>query len=389
MTAATATGSGPGEDSSRTGRLRSGFAGRLLVAQALVLVAGALTTWLVASAVGPGIFHDHLERAGVGHTSSETQHVEEAFASALLVSLSVALLAAVVAALAVSWYFSRRVQRSISPVTTAASQVAAGRYDARVPDPGLGGEFATLADTFNALSERLGTVETTRRRMLADLAHEMRTPLATIDAHLEAVEDGVRELDHDTLGVLRDSTQRLRRLAEDIGAVSRAEEGGLDIHPGPVDPAPLADAAVDAAGDRYAAKGVGLETRLRTRQPVMADPDRIGQVLTNLLDNALRHTPSGGAVTLSCDQVDRWVQFTVADTGEGIPTEHLGHVFDRFYRVDTARDRNHGGSGIGLSIAKALVEAHGGGISVASAGRGEGTVFTIRLPIASDGKGAV
>lgn len=382
MTAVTATGSGPDEDSPRTGRPRSGFAGRLLLAQALVLIAGALTTWLVASAAGPGIFRDHLKRAGIGHTASETRHDEEAFASALLVSLTVALLAAVVAALAVSWYFSRRVQRSISPVTTAASQVAAGRYDARVPDPGLGGEFATLADTFNALAERLGAVETTRRRMLADLAHELRTPLATIDAHLEAVEDGVRDLDQETLEVLRASTQRLRRLAEDIGAISHAEEGRLDIDPRPVDPASLTEAAADGARDRYATKGVRLETSINTHDRVMADIDRIGQVLTNLLDNALRHTPPGGTVRLSCSRLDRWVQYTVADTGEGIASEHLSHVFDRFYRVDTARDRNHGGSGIGLSIAKALVEAHGGGISVDSAGPGRGARFTVRLPVA-------
>lgn len=362
---------------------RSGFGSRLLIGQTLVVVAGALTTWVVASAVGPGIFHDHLERAGVEQTPAETDHVEEAFASALLVSLSVALLAAVVAALAVSWYFSRRVQRSIAPVTHAASQIAAGRHDARVPDPGLGGDFATLTRTFNALAERLAAVETTRRRMLADLAHEMRTPLATIDAHLEAVEDGVRDLDQDTFGILRDSTQRLRRLAEDIGAVSHVEEGGLDIHPRAVDPAGLADAAADAARDRYTVKEVRLQTRLRTHELVLADPDRIGQVLTNLLDNALRHTPPGGEVTLGCDQVQRWIQYTVADTGEGIPTEHLGHVFDRFFRVDTARDRAHGGSGIGLSIARALVEAHGGGISVDSGGPGRGATFTVRLPVAS------
>jgi signal transduction histidine kinase len=368
-------------------RRRSGFGSRLLIGQTLVLVAGALTTWVVASAVGPNIFHDHLERAGVGHTPAETAHVEEAFASALLVSMSVALLAAVIAALAVSWYFSRRVQRSIAPVTDAASQIGAGRYDARVPDPGLGGDFATLTRTFNALADRLRTVDTTRRRMLADLAHEMRTPLATIEAHLEAVEDGVRPLDQDTIRVLRDSTRRLGRLAEDIGAVSRAEEGGLGIHQEPVDPSTLAAAAADAASDRYTGKDVRLETRLRTHSPVLADRDRIGQVLTNLLDNALRHTPAGGTVTLTCERVDRWIQYTVTDTGEGIASEHLGHVFDRFYRVDTARDRNHGGSGIGLSIAKALVEAHGGGISAASAGRGKGAVFTIRLPTVGDGKG--
>jgi two-component system sensor histidine kinase BaeS len=364
-------------------RSRSGFGTRLLIGQALVVVAGALTTWLVASGVGPGIFHDHLERAGVGHTPTETDHVEQAFASALLVSLSVALLAAVIAALAVSWYFSRRVQRSLAPVTDAASHIAAGRHDARVPDPGLGGDFATLTRTFNALAERLAAVETTRRRILADLAHEMRTPLATIDAHLEAVEDGVRNLDQDTFGVLRDSTHRLHRLAEDIAAVSHAEEGGLDIHLCAVDPATLAEAAAGAAHDRYTAKDVRLQTRLRTHHPVLADPDRIGQVLTNLLDNALRHTPPGEAVTLECDRVERWIQYTVADTGEGIPAEHLGHVFDRFFRVDTARDRAHGGSGIGLSIAKALVEAHGGGISVDSHGPGRGATFTVRLPVAS------
>jgi two-component system, OmpR family, sensor histidine kinase BaeS len=140
--------------------------------------------------------------------------------------------------------------------------------------------------------------------------------------------------------------------------------------------------AVDAAHDRYAAKGVRLETRPRAHEPALTDPDRIGQVLTNLLDNALRHTPSGGVVMLACDRVDRWIHYTVADTGEGIPAEHLDHVFDRFFRVGTARDRAHGGSGIGLSIAKALVEAHGGGISVDSAGAGQGAAFTVRLPVA-------
>ena len=366
-----------------TARSRPGFAARLLVAQALVLVAGALTTWLVASAVGPNIFHQHLTQAGVKHTPAEARHVEEAFASALLISIGLALLAAVVAALVVSWYFSRRVQRSIGNVAAAAGEIAAGRHGTRVPDPGLGGEFATLAATYNALAERLAATDTTRRRMLADLAHEMRTPLATIDAHLEAVEDGVRELDDSTLGVIRASTRRLRRLAEDITAVSRAEEGNLDIQPTPIEAAALARAAVTGARDRFAAKGVQL--RLEddaSTGSVMVDPDRMGQVLGNLLDNALRHTDPPGTVTLTCRRVDRWMDYVVADTGEGIQAEHLGHLFDRFYRADTARDRNHGGSGIGLSIAKALVEAHGGGISVTSPGPGEGATFTVRLPSA-------
>ena len=143
-----------------TVRARPRFATRLLVAQALVLVAGALTTWLVASVVGPSIFSDHLQQAGDPHTGEETRHVEEAFASALVLSVSLALLASVLAALAVSWYFSRRVQRSIGDVAAAAADIAAGRYDARVPDPGLGGEFVSLALTYNRLAERLEATET-------------------------------------------------------------------------------------------------------------------------------------------------------------------------------------------------------------------------------------
>lgn len=362
-------------------RARPRFAARLLVAQALVLVAGALTTWLVASVVGPSIFSGHLRQAGVSHTPTETRHVEEAFASALLISIALALVASVIAALAVSWYFSRRVQRSIGNVADAASQIAAGRYDARIPDPGLGGEFATLAVTYNQLAERLEATESTRRTMLADLAHEMRTPLATIDAHLEAVEDGVRNLDDDTLGVIRGSTRRLRRLAEDIAAVSRAEEEGLDLSPRPVNAAGLAASAVEIASDRFGAKGVNLHTDLADAGQVRVDADRIGQVLGNLLDNALRHTPAGGSVSVACRPVDHWVEYRVTDTGQGVAAEHLPHLFDRFYRADTARDRDHGGSGIGLAIAKAIVEAHGGGISVTSPGHGHGTTFTVRLPV--------
>ncbi len=361
-------------------RVRSRFAARLLIAQALVLIAGALTTWLVASVVGPSIFHDHLSQAGLGHTATEARHVEEAFASALVLSIGLALLTSVLAALAVSWYFSRRVQRSISSVADAASQIAAGQFGARVPDPGLGGEFTTLAVTYNQLADRLEATEVTRRQMLADLAHEMRTPLATVDAHLEAVEDGVRELDGDTIGVLRASTRRLRRLAEDMTAVSRAEEGILDVTLRTVDSAALASAAADNARHLFTAKGVQLETNPGTSDRVRVDSERMGQVLGNLLDNALRHTPPGGTVTLSCRRSGRWVEYAVTDTGEGVPAEHLPHLFDRFYRVDSARDRNHGGSGIGLAIAKALVEAHGGGISATSSGPGAGSTFTVRLP---------
>ncbi len=362
---------------------RRGFATRLLLAQSLVLVSGALTIWLVASAVGPSIFHTHLQEAGVAHTEGETTHVEEAFASALLVSLGVAVLIALLAALGVTWYFTGRVQRSIQHLAAVAADVASGHYDSRVTDPGIGAEFATLAQSYNTLAERLGATESMRRRMLADLAHEMRNPLATVDAHLEAIEDGVRSLDAETLAILRGATRRLGRLAEDVGAVSRAEEGNLELNRRPAVASVIAATAVGIARDRFDGKGVTLRTDITTDTLVDVDTDRLGQVLGNLLDNALRHTPHGGLVVLGCHRQGPWIEYTVTDDGTGIASEHLPHVFDRFYRADAGRDRNSGGSGIGLAIAKALVEAHGGGISAASEGPGRGATFTARLPISS------
>lgn len=366
-----------------TGR-RGSLAARLLGAQALVLLAGAATTWVVASMVAPGTFHTHLQHAGVGHTAAETIHVERAFNDSLLIALGVALVTSVLMALGVTAYFTRRVQRSTAAVAESAVDIASGQYRARVPSPGLGSEFDLLATTINELAERLGDVETTRRRILADLAHEMRTPLASIEAHLEAVEDGVRELDEATLAVLHSDTRRLQRLAEDISAVSQAEEGRLESRPVPTMAGTLLESAAAAAGDAFDANGVELLVDADTvAGPVLVDPQRMAQVLGNLLDNALRHTPPGGTVKLTVGQPDRrWVELKVGDTGEGIDPAHLPHVFERFYRADAARARSRGGSGIGLTISRALVEAHGGRLSASSEGLGEGATFTVRLPVA-------
>ena len=369
-------------DQRPTGR-RGSLAARLMGAQTLVVLAGAATSWVVASMVAPGIFHTHLQRAGVGHTTAETIHVERAFNDSLLIALGVALVTSVLMALGVTAYFTRRVQRSTAAVAESAVDIASGQYGARVPSPGLGSEFDLLATTINELAERLGDVETTRRRILADLAHEMRTPLASIEAHLEAVEDGVRELDEATLAVLHSGTRRLQRLAEDISAVSQAEEGRLESRPVPTMAGTLLESAAAAARDAFDAKGVELLVDADTDAgPVLVDPQRMAQVLGNLLDNALRHTPPGGTVQLIVGQPNgRWVELGVRDTGEGIDPAHLPHVFERFYRADPARARR-GGSGIGLTISRALVEAHGGRLSASSEGPGAGATFTVRLPLA-------
>ena len=363
-------------------RAASGLAPRLFAAQALVAAAGGVTLWLVASAIGPTIFHRHLRAAG-DVTPAMSRHVEEAFRSASVISVSVALLSSITAALAISAYVSRRIAGPVIRLAAAASALADGRYAVQVASSGLGSEFSTLTASFNAMAGQLEAVETTRRRLLADLGHEMRTPIATLDAYLDGLEDGVASLSGDTMTVLRTQTARLARLAEDISAVSRAEEGQLELAVQSLAVADVVASAVAAVTDRYSAKGVALATEVAPNLPrVLADPDRLGQVLGNLLDNALRHTAAGDKVTVQsrASRPAHVIEIDVADTGDGIPSEHLPHIFERFYRVDTARDRTHGGSGIGLAISKALVEAHGGHVTAASAGPGHGSQFTITMP---------
>lgn len=363
-------------------RRGGGIGLRLLLAQAAVMLAGGATTVAVAAVVGPPLFHEHLERAGMADHPEGLLHAEEAYRYATAISIGVAVGVAAVTAMVVTGYFSRRLQRSVADVSAAASAVAGGRFDSRVSPPRLGGEFADLAEAFNSMAQRLDMVDASRRQMFADLAHEIRTPVAVLDAYVEAVEDGVKDLDPPTVAVLRDQTQRLVRFSEDFAALARAEEGLVAISPTWTDPGALVDAAVAAAGDRYAARGVVLSCDRGARLPsVWADQQRIAQVLDNLLDNALRHTPPGGKVCLSARAGGDEVTMTVTDSGEGISAEHLPRIFERFYRVDQARDRKHGGAGIGLAVAKALTEAHGGRITASSPGPGEGTTIAVTLPV--------
>lgn len=370
-----------------TPRPGMGMRGRLLLAQTLVLLAGGATTWVVALVVGPPLFREHLHQAGVEHNSNEQFHAEQAYQHATALSIAVAITVAASTAFVVTAYLSRRLQHSIAELSQAAAAIAEGHYDIRVAPPQLGDEFENLAGSFNQMAQRLQSVESTRRRMFGDLAHEIRTPVAVLEAYLEAVEDGVKTLDPQTIAMLREQTGRLVRFSADAGALAQAEESHTAIARGPVDTAELLTALKAAFADRYAAKAVALHTEAGDTAPIWADRQRLTQVLGNLLDNALRHTPAGGHVTLTTTRRGPEVAFTVTDDGDGIPAGHLPHVFERFYRADSARDRGHGGSGIGLAIAKALTEAHGGHISAASRGPGQGTTFTVAVPVASQSEG--
>lgn len=362
----------------------SGLAARLLAATAVVVFVGWATAWVVVAAVGPAIFHDHMIQ-GRASDSGVVHHAEEAFQSASALSLAGALLAALVASVVVSLFLARRVNSSLVAATDAAHRVANGDHSARVPRVGLGREFDELAEAFNTMATDLAEVETIRIRMLGDLAHEMRTPLATLHGYLEAILDGVHDADEETITLLRDQVTRLSRLGEDIALVTTAEEGGLTMHRREVAITDLFATAQAEAQARYRERGVRLERMVSAAAAqawLDADPDRLAQVLTNLLDNALRHTPAGRAGGLERRPAGSTVVLRVADDGAGIDAKHLQYLFDRFYRVDTARDRAHGGSGIGLAVVGAIVRAHGGKVTATSPGAGRGATFTVTLPVA-------
>jgi len=367
-----------------TSRRGGGLARRLLVALGLVLATAAITAWLVAGAVGPTLFQYHFVVAEGESPAVMAHHAETAFREASGLALGIALLAATAAALVVSLVLTRRIGESLGALTAAARQVSGGRYEARVPTPEMGAEFAELVDAFNHMAERLESSESLRHRLLSDVAHELRTPIATLTAHLEGIEDGVTELTPEVIHMLVAQGARLARLAEDLAAVTRAESGDLALTRRPADPAEIVRAAHLAAAERAAAAGIALVVDAPDALPqVSVDRERMAQVTGNLVDNALRHTPAGGTVRISCAASAGVVTFAVQDTGDGIAAEHLPHVFERFYRADTARDRASGGSGIGLAITKALAEAHGGRVTVESAGLGAGATFTVTLPAAS------
>jgi two-component system sensor histidine kinase BaeS len=365
-----------------TARLQHSFAAKLLAAQLLVVAAGAATLLVVALTVGPILFHRHVRDALGIVPPDVARHLDSAFDQSTFVALAIAAAAAAITAVAVSWFVARRVTGTIRGLAGASAALAAGSLDTRVPVSGED-EVGALARSFNEMATRLEQTEQHRRELLSDVAHELRTPLATIDGYLQAVDDGVLQPDTRVLASVRGEVARLTRLADDLQKVSRAEERQLDLHLSRVPPQDLVEAARTAAAPGYADKGVQLTAESNGQlSPVQVDPDRLGEVLANLLENALRHTPAGGTVSISAHANGAGtIELAVADSGEGIAPEHLPRVFERFYRADHARDRAHGGSGIGLAIAKAIVEAHGGRIRVESAGAGRGATFRVRLPI--------
>jgi len=270
----------------------------------------------------------------------------------------------------------RRTARPIGDVMEAAGRVAAGDYSARARVQGPP-EVRELARAFNEMAGRIEANEGRRRNLLADVTHELRTPLAVIRGRLEGMLDGLYEADPEHLASVVEQTQVMGRLLDDLQLLSRAEAGALQLHRERLPPAELVEAAVGAHRGQAAEVGIDLVAEVADGLPELdVDRVRIGEVLSNLLTNALRYTPRGGTITVAVEPEAGQVAFRVADTGTGIPADRLAHVFDRFTKSGESR-----GSGLGLAIAKSLVVAHGGTISAASE-PGGGTTIRFRLPAA-------
>ena len=271
-----------------------------------------------------------------------------------------------------SWVTATQLVRPIRALTAATKRTAEGDRTARVD--GGAGEIGELAKSFNSMSEKLAETERQRQAMVSDVAHELRTPLGNITGWLEATQDGLAEPDPHLIAMLLEESLLLQRLVDDLHDLAQADAGTLRLHPEPIALDDVVDQVVNAQQNR--------EILLRaetTPVHISADPVRLRQALGNLVANAVRYTPPGGEVVVKLFQWEDRAILEVTDTGTGIASDDLPHVFDRFWRADKSRSRRTGGSGLGLAITRHLVEAHGGTVSVTST-LGEGSTFRISLP---------
>jgi two-component system sensor histidine kinase BaeS len=360
----------------RLRRLPRGLGAKLFISHFLVALLGALTLLTAILVIVPVVFGNLA--GGRGEVVGSGAQV---FGRTLLYSLLFAGPAAVVAAAVTSLFVSRRIVDPLWYMLNATRRIASGRYGERVPVR-QSDELGELSESFNVMARALEEAERRRMDVISDVSHELRTPLSTLQGYMEGLAEGVIEPSQETWALLHEEIERMRRLVDDLRQLSQTEAGQLTLIPTSVSPVEVVRLAVEGMFPLFDEKGVELRSAVpENLPPVLADTGRVVQVLTNLLDNALRHTPPGGRVAVEAEGDNDAATFKVTDTGEGIAPEHLPHVFERFYRAEKSRSREGGGSGVGLAISKALVEAMGGRIWAESPGPGMGATFSFALPL--------
>jgi signal transduction histidine kinase len=363
---------------------------KFFVSYIIVILIGILVLISATEFIVPDAFERHLvEMARVmGPEANQLENdLFTNFRNAVNESLVFSAVASSVAAIIVSLFVSRQVVAPIRRVMIASQRIAEGHYSERVQIPGGTNrealdELAQLSVSFNQMALKLEQGETLRKQLIGDIAHELRTPLSTIKGFMEGLMDGILPASAETYLQVHQEAERLQRLVDDLQDLNRVEAGVILLN--------LEENSIkDLVGNtqkrlirQFDEKGVSIELNIPEDLPMVSvDRDRMGQVFINIVGNSLQYTPAGGNVMISAKQQNNKVMIIVTDTGIGISSEDLPQIFTRFFRVDKSRSRAGGGSGIGLTISKHLVEAHGGEIWAESAGAGKGSKFTISLPV--------
>ena len=375
--------------------IRTHIAWKVFLSYLLVVFIGVIVLITAASLSVPAAFERHIVSMNAimtngNMTGNNQQMVSELFSQykkAVFEAVTYATLASLVAAVLASFFISRQVVTPTLRMMSLSHRIAEGEYEERLSLPGGQqadqiDELGQLALSFNQMADKLEKTETMRLELIGDVTHELRTPLTAVKGYLEGLMDGVLPADPETYQQIHSEINRLQRLVNDLQELSRVEAGAFQLRLTPVSPASLIERIQSTLGRQFDDKNIQLEISVEPNLPnVLVDRDRIIQVLTNLVGNALQYTPSGGKVYVQAFREKSKVRFSITDTGIGISAEQMPFIFNRFYRSDKSRTRASGGSGIGLTIAKALVQAHQGKIWAESNGEGKGSTFSFLIPL--------
>lgn len=375
--------------------IRTHLVWKVFLSYVLVVLVGAVILITAASLSVPAAFERHMASMNaimtnanaMGNNQQMQSELFSQYTTAVYEAVTYAALAALIAAILASFFISRQVVTPMLRMMSLSHRIAQGEYEERLslPDGQQADqidELGQLALSFNQMADKLEKTETMRRQLIGDVTHELRTPLTAVKGYLEGLMDGVLPGDPETYQQIHSEIDRLQRLVNDLQELSRVEAGAIQLQLAPVSPASLIERIQSTLGRQFEDKNIQLQTDVEPNLPdLLVDKDRIIQVLTNLVGNALQYTPSGGKVSMKVRQEKSEILFSVKDTGIGISGEQLTFIFNRFYRTDKSRNRASGGSGIGLTIAKALVKALHGKIWAESDGEGKGSTFSFLIPL--------